>query len=454
MFVPADEIAGEINSKIHVDGIVKQPSIAGNLKVEDGKVIIKQYGIEYKLIQTDIQIEKDAVHVDTFLIQSADGNMTAHGDVKFNSDLYNTDFNSSQLAVVFNRFNPFDHKQFNMEMSGNIDLKADTDSVRFSGDIKIPEAYIYLPAIMNLMGQFSTPNIPKPLLVKELERTNGDTLVYAFRPDTMASDSAKNEFEFLNNLQGEVKVQIPRNTWIRNDDMRLELSGNVQLMKHRDFFELFGTIDVVRGQYNLLGKVFVIQSGTVSFHGGKKINPILDIDAVYSFRDSYRNKRGLGIAVTGDVDNLSIKFNLDDVDISEGDALSYIIFGMSMDELTSGQQSSLGSSMNAAGIAEIAAASLISSQVSKFLGNTGLVDYVEVNVGSSFDSGSLVVGKYITNKLFMSYEQRIGTIENKDVARYEMTLEYEIFKFLFAQLTSSPITNGFDLIFKVNSKGK
>ena len=451
-FMPAGEIAGEVNANLRVDGIMKQPNMAGYLKIDDGKAIIESYGIKYNRIQTGIRIEKDEVLVDTFLIQSEDGNMLARGGVKFNSDLYNADLNSSQLAITFNRFNPFDHKQFNMEMSGNVDLRADADSVRFSGDIKIPEAYLYLPAIMNLMGQFSAPNIPKSLLVKELERMEGDTIVYAFHPDTTVGDSlAKSKFEFLNNLQGEVKVEIPRNTWIRNDDMRIELSGNVELMKHRDFFELFGTIDVVRGQYNMLGKVFVIQSGTVAFHGGEKINPILNIDAVYSFRDSYRNKRDLGITVAGDLDNPAIKFRLDNADIGEGDALSYIIFGMSMDELTSGQQSALGSSLSASGIAETAAASLISSQVSKFLGNTGLVDYVDINVGSSFDSGSFTVGKYITNKLFVSYEQRIGAIEDKDVARYEMTLEYEIFKILFLQLTSSPITNGFDLIFKVNS---
>jgi len=30
-----------------------------------------------------------------------------------------------------------------------------------------------------------------------------------------------------------------------------------------------------------------------------------------------------------------------------------------------------------------------------------------------------------------------------------MTLEYELFRYLFLQLTSSPIKNGFDVVFKV-----
>ncbi len=449
-FFPADEMKGEINSELSISGALEKPTIEGNLRIDDGKVIIDQYGIKYNLIQTDIQVQTDGISVDTFLIQSDDGNMTANGNVKFNSALYNADINSSQLSIKFDNFNPLDHRQFNIELSGDIDVKAEADSTRFTGDITIPEAYIYLPAIMNLIGRFSTPNIPKPLLVQERERIEGDSLIYTFRPDTTATDTVKNRFRFLDNLQGQARVQIPRNTWIRNDDFRIELSGDVELIKHRDFFELFGTVDVVRGQYNLLGKVFVVKSGTVTFQGGEKIDPILDVQAQYSFRDDYRNKRELGINVTGDLENLDIKFDLDGDELNEGDALSYIVFGKTLDELTTSEQSGI----NASSLAGVAASSLLSSQASKLLGNTGLVDYIEVDVGSSFDSGSFTVGKYITNKLFVSYEQHIGTIEDKDIARYEMTLEYEIFRFLFAQLTSSPITSGFDLIFKLNSKMK
>jgi len=452
MFVEADEVAGQLNSEINVSGIANQPQIIGNLKINDGKLRIEQYGIKYNFIQTDIQVQEKEVNIDTFIVRSPNGNMIAQGNVKFNSEPYNADLNSSHLSVQFEKFNPFDHKQFNMELSGDVNLMATADSARFSGDIVVPKAYIYLPAILNLMGQFSAPDIPRPLLVKELEKLDGDSLVYHYRPDKAVVDTTKSEsqLEFLNNLQGEIKVRIPRNTWIRNDDMRIELSGDVELIKHKDFYELFGTIDVVRGQYNLLGKVFVVQSGTISFQGGQEINPILNIQAVYSFRDSFRNKRNLGIDVTGDVDNLVIKFDLDGSELNEGDALSYIVFGRALNELSTSEQSNI----NTSDLAGTAASSLLSSQVNKFLGNTGLVDYIEVDVGSSFDSGSLTVGKYITNRLFVSYEQRIGNIEDKSIARYEMTLEYELFKFLFAQLTSSPVTSGFDLIFKINSKNR
>jgi translocation and assembly module TamB len=62
------------------------------------------------------------------------------------------------------------------------------------------------------------------------------------------------------------------------------------------------------------------------------------------------------------------------------------------------------------------------------------------------------VGKYITNDLFVSYEQRFGETDEKDISKYEVKLEYELFRFLFFQLNNSSSDSGFDVIIKLNSK--
>lgn len=455
IFLPADEISGNIESKINVNGTLGNPEIEGNLNIKDGKLKINQYGVNYNNIQVDAQLQNNEINVDTFFIRSREGSMTAHGGIKFASEFYKANLSSSELSILFNKFNPVDHKQFNVELSGNIDLGASADSVLFLGDLTIPGAYIFLPAVMNLLGDFSTSEVPKPLLVIEQEKLNQveDSLIYSVSLVENESDTlSAPRFNFSNNLQGSLKIKIPRNTWIRNDDMRIELSGDVELLKHRDFFEIFGTIDVIRGQYNLLGKVFVIETGTLNFQGGEKLNPVLNIEAAYTFRDSERNKKNLNVLITGEMTEPQLSFTLEGQTISEGDAVSYILFGVNMDALTSGQQSSLNSTMDdSPGLAETVAASLISSQLTKFLGNAINVDYIDFSAGSSFDNASVTVGKYITNKLFISYQQHIGVLQDEDVARYEVTLEYELFRFLFLQLTDSPITSGIDLIFKVNS---
>ncbi|MDR2009060.1 MAG: translocation/assembly module TamB domain-containing protein [Bacteroidales bacterium] len=454
-FIPLDEATGYAECDLTVNGTMKNPAILGNLNINNGIIRSELYGVNYRNIQTSVDIGTTSFEIDTFYIQSRTGNMQIKGGAQFASELYNAELKSSDVKILFNRFAPIDHKQYNMQLSGEIDLTANQDSLLFGGEMEIPEMQIYLPAIMALLGKASPQENIQPLLVVQMNKENlsSDSIVYTVKLDTTQNDTT-NYLEFLNNLQGKLRVKIPRNTWIRNDDFRLELSGDVEIMKHKNFFELFGSIDVVRGQYNLLGKVFVIQTGIITFQGGEEINPILNIQAMYTFRDKNRNSRELVLNVTGEVSSPEISFTFEGQQISEGDAISYIIFGSSIDELASGQQQSLNSGMNAAGIAETVAASLISSQLSKFLGNTFNVDYIEFQSSSSFDNASFTVGKYITNKLFVSYQQTIGNIEDKDIARYEMAMEYELFKFLFLQLTSSSITNGFDIIFKFDSKTK
>ncbi|MDR0370838.1 MAG: translocation/assembly module TamB domain-containing protein [Prevotellaceae bacterium] len=455
-FYPLDDIKGYIKTKIVLDGTFGAPRLIGNIRLLDGKLRLNKYGIDYRDILGTINFNTDHVKIDQFYIRSKDGRMTIDGKLDFDSEIYNGIIKTSELNLLFSRFNPVDHRYYNMELSGNIHLRGDKDSIRFGGDIQIPESQFYLPAVMNLMGAPTASEPPTPLLLRQSDRephiSTPDSIVRTIKPDSLTFEL--NRLAFLDNAKGKIRIKIPRNTWIRNEELRIELSGDVELLKHRDFFEIFGTVDVIRGQYNMLGKVFIIRSGIVTFQGGPTIDPQLNIDAMYSFRDNDRTKKDMTILITGQVSSPEIKFMLDQSQISEGDALSYILFGTSMDALTSGQQASLGGSFGTSNLAETLAASLISSQLTRLLGKTLNVDYIEFKAGSTFDSATFTVGKYITNKLFVGYEQNIGQLANDDVARYEMKMEYELFKFLFLQLTSSPLTSGFDLIFKFDSKTK
>lgn len=458
-FLPTDEASGFVQSDITVDGTMKQPNINGHIGLLDGKLKIKKYGVDYRSMNAAVNFDDRIVKIDTFHIQSRKGDMYAEGEVDFGTSLYKGKMNAAGMRIKFDEFNPFDHNQYNMELSGNINLKADKDSTRFSGDLTIPEAMVFIPAILNLMGKTIVPELPTPLLAAQLQKDSlsRDSVVFNVKSDSTkkSSESLLPAFSFVDNLQGKINLKIPRNVWIKNKEMRIELGGDIQLIKHRDYFELFGPINVLRGQYSLLGKVFVIKSGVITFEGGEDMDARLDVEAQYSFRDAQREKHDLLLVVGGYISAPEISFKFEDKQISEGDALSYILFGADLESLGSEQRENMNSSgMDASDIAKTAVASLLSSQLTKLLGNTLNMDFIEFKSSGSFDNASFVVGKYITDKIFVSYEQNIGKIENPDEARYEMRMEYELFKFLFFQLTSSSLSNGFDLIFKFDEKPK
>ncbi|MCB0295145.1 MAG: translocation/assembly module TamB domain-containing protein, partial [Calditrichaeota bacterium] len=138
--------------------------------------------------------------------------------------------------------------------------------------------------------------------------------------------------------------------------------------------------------------------------------------------------------------------------ISEGDAISYLIFGRSMNELTQGQRSGLAAGGGNSGIEKAglsAGLGMVSAKLSRFLGNKFNLDYVEIKGEDNWQSATFVAGKYITNDLFMSYEKSFGRTQSEDIASEVITLEYELTRFLFLQLIQGdPKASGAEIIFK------
>jgi autotransporter translocation and assembly factor TamB len=445
---PSATINGMVNGEMVVSGTANSPQPEGTVKLADASYKMDEYGIDYKNIKLNLNFLRNKVQLDSFRIRSADGNLTGKGEVNFESELYKGDLSQSQINLVFNKFNPFNHRSFNMQVSGNASLGGEKDNLVYGGNLNIPKAEIYLPAILRMMGKLNVPEMPKPILAREAEKLT----IYA---DSSASNNPEPEpaltdslnFEFLDKLRGRLGVKIPKNTWIKNDDMRIEISGDVELIKNAEYFELFGSVDVVRGQYDLLGKTFVIDDGTISFQGGEEMMPEMNITASYRFRNAQRAEQVLTVDISGTAESPEVSFKLDDSSISEGDALSYIIFGKSMNELTIDEQNNVAGA-GGGSLAGKAAASILSSQITNFLSDKLNVDYIEVKSDGSFDNATVVVGKYITNDLFVSYEQRFGETDETNMAKYEVKLEYELFRFLFFELNNSSNDSGFDVILK------
>jgi translocation and assembly module TamB len=444
-----ENIAGYAEGEIEVGGSIEAPKPNGNFRLVNAAVKVPEYGVDYQTIALNVSFTPEKVMIDTFNIKSVDGSMKATGEVNFNSDFYKGNISDSKLNITFDQFNPVDHKQFNMQLSGNASLQGKTGDVVFDSDLTIPQSEFNLPAIVSLFGKFNAPEMPTPLLVREMTEHDhtGDSLVYNVKTkpeqDTTAAPG------YFDRLRGKARIKIPKNTWVKSEDMRIELSGDLELIKSNEFFEVFGTVDVVRGQYDLMGKTFIIDKGNITFQGGEAIMPQLDIIASYTFRNAQREEQKLTANISGVAEEPKIEFNLDGNAINEGDALSYILFGKSLDELSLAQQDNMQSNGSLAGNA---AASLLSAQLTKFLGNKLNVDYIEFNSSGNFDNASLEVGKYITNDLFVSYEQRIGQSNEDDLSDYEVKLEYEVFRFLFLQLNNSDRDSGFDVIFKIEAE--
>jgi translocation and assembly module TamB len=169
------------------------------------------------------------------------------------------------------------------------------------------------------------------------------------------------------------------------------------------------------GTFVFLGRLFKLESGTLSFYGQEEINPSLDLTVTSNIED-YR----VIIKLTGTLEKPELRLT-SDPDLPEGDIMAMIVFGKPLDSLNEGQGNMLQQRT-----AEIAIA-MGAAKLTQSLSGQGGVDVVSVrSARGTGDTGSaLVVGKYITPELLVSYEQAL-----KEKSTSYIVLEYMLTRYI------------------------
>ncbi len=443
-----ENVNGYITADINISNTIDTPVVKGQVGLRDGSLSMPEYGIEYTKISAGLSVHDAVLTLDTLQAVRDRGILTGKGSLQFENNLISGVIKTSELEFLANSFYALKHKDFQVSISGNARLTGNSDEPRFAGSITVLRSSIFLPALMEEAAAAQAGDESMPLLVRATLAP--DTLAdsSAAGPSTEKAPSYAAQTDWYNNLRGQFKVTIPRNTWLRSPDMNIEIGeGDLDLVKNGPEFELFGSLKIMRGQYNLYGRRFMIVQGDLFFQGGTDYNPEVTMRAQYVFRNAEREKKVLTLDVSGKAFTPTLRFALDDVPIEEKDAIAYVIYGRSMDELTSGQQST--ASVAEADLARGAAANILSNQLSRTLGSTLGLDVIDISSQGTLASTTMTVGKYVSNNLFMSYQRAMGQTQGEEAIPEIVTLEYELHKYLFLQLLhGDDKTSGLDFIFK------
>ena len=205
-----------------------------------------------------------------------------------------------------------------------------------------------------------------------------------------------------------------------------------------------------RTEDNRLGSLYQ-KIETVFFNGGMEINPNIELEALHIFRGLDREKNTLKLKVTGNLSKPEISFALNEVDIEETDAISYLLFGQSSDELSHSQKSQMAGQDGAT--SRVALKRLFTGQlmgqISGVMRKKLNLDVIEFKGDKDWRKASVVIGKYLTNDLYFSYQREFNLGRSHEVVPEQVFLEYEINRFLFLQaIKGDDKSTGFDIIWK------
>jgi translocation and assembly module TamB len=188
-----------------------------------------------------------------------------------------------------------------------------------------------------------------------------------------------------------------------------------------DALRLTGTVRVAQGTYTGFGQRLQIERGTLVFSGPVD-NPAIDVVA---FRRYLPVEAGVAITGTAKVPRVAL---VSRPDVPDPEKLSWLVLGTGSDTSRSGQQSAALSA---------AAATLLASADpgarAPGIASTFGLDVLSIRtgqIGSTNESGSagasaqdsiVTLGKRITDRLFVSYEQTLRGLTNLVRLQYEIT---------------------------------
>ncbi len=441
-------VKGLLNTDVKISGNITSPNLGGFIHLAGGEVSIPSYGIKYSDLILSTTLHNKQVVLDSLYAATKTGNLLVTGEMAFDSTIVSGKVSTMRAQIKANDFQVSRHQNHELQIDANIQLEDSARLVNFGGDLTIESSSFYLPGLLN-MGGDKVKN--SPLLVQALEEepldstyTAADDSLTRTPADTLSLTAVQSNIELVENMTGKLSIEIPRNTWVRSEEMNVELYGDIDLLKNNEYFELFGSVGINRGYYTLYGRKLIIQEGQITFQGGREYNPNIDLKAVYNFRGADKQKNELLMIARGTLMEPELSFELNNQSITERDAMAYLIFNKSFDELSFSNQEGVSGNVPSAVLS-----SLLSSQITKIAGDTFNLDMVEIKANEDWESASFMVGKYITNDLFVTYQRGFGENKDESFTPQVITLEYELSRHIFLRLTQGEVKDsGIDVIFK------
>jgi translocation and assembly module TamB len=212
-------------------------------------------------------------------------------------------------------------------------------------------------------------------------------------------------------------------------DMNVTVGGDVQVRKSPGGqVILVGNVQTIRGSYDFQGRRFELaRGGQIRFIGTPQINPAIDISATRLITGVEARVRITGNARTPE---LALSSN---PPLEESDILSLIVFNRPVNELGTGERSSLAAT--AGGIATGFLAAPLGESIGKAL-DLDLFEITTSTEEGDFGAG-VTLGQQVGDRAFLKLRQQFG---ERNIS--EFLIEYQLTDFLRLQASAAPETSG------------
>lgn len=350
-----DRVAGHVATDLTVAGTVGAPLLDGTLKLADGELDIYQVNLAMRGAELEARLHDNGLDF-AGSAQMGRGNVSTSGHLEWRDakPFGRVKLKGEDLRVV-------DVPEAQIDASPDLEFRVDGRRIAVEGAVKVPSAKIEPKDLTNAV------------------RASSDEVLVGAEPE----DPSK-RFEVSSNISLTLGDKVTLDTF----GLTARLTGTLGLRDGTDDVTRgTGELSIEEGKYTAYGRRLDIERGRLVFSGGAVNNPGVDIRAVKQYPDVKA-----GVNVRGTLLQPRLTF-FSEPSLPQTQILSLILAGGSLESAQNNKTNAgQGNELLAQGSAILA--QQLGSRV-------GLED---VALESDLDNQtSLVLGKYLSPRLYVSY---------------------------------------------------
>jgi translocation and assembly module TamB len=394
------DVDGELEIDLDITGKASNPDIAGKFIVANAGFILPEIGIEV----TDIQINGFSNPQSGYALSGSA--VSGGGNIELMANIYDQP-GIITASITGDKVELINLPEIRTLATPDINIELSERRTRTRGVIEISDTIIDLDEIT-------------------ATATLSDDVVFTERGENPQQRSG-------NTTDTRIQINLADNIQIRGQGITGKLSGNLDIFT-TDRGELLGNgeIRIIDGRFSAYGQSLVIEEGRLIYSNNQLDNPEIRITAT---RFISNGDITAGINVTGFLSNPTVTL-FSTPALSDDEILAYIVFGRPITALTSGEGTDLVGAATALGLQN-------SGFITRRLSSQFRLDDLQFTSDSTGENASLLIGKYLTPRLYISY--MMGLFDNFSTAK----IRYDLSNSWSLEATSGADVS-VDIFYKIN----
>lgn len=372
---PALVTEGKLQSNITVNGTVGQPKFAGNISADGLHLLFADTGLDLKQGTLRATFRDDRLDIETLEFHN-DGTLSITGPVALANQQI-----ALNLAIKADRYKLLNRSDRKLVISGASNVAWREGATTAKGKFKVDS------------GFFDISAADMPAL--------SDDVVVSGKQVKKAGETA---------LALDLEILLGKGIKLTGRGLDALLVGSLKLYADAgEPLQAKGTLSIASGTFKAYGRKLDIEQGLLRFDGTLN-NPGLDILAM---------RRGTeveaGVSVRGTVMSPRITL-VSEPSVPDAEKLSWLVLGRGLSGTDSSQAGQLQSAASAL-LAQSAASGLQAQIATAF----GLDDFSIGSDDTNLQQRIVTLGKRISNRLYVGYQQGIDNTRSVLLLRYKLT---------------------------------